>query len=320
MSSEKPEDKPETEVSTKSGSANDGKASPAPAPMSPDDIALLLRFREKFLPDTRITTYDNFAKWLFGLTATVAALGAGLSNTAFSKLTGLGIVAYGIAVLLSGAGLAVATFALSIDLPDANWASLGAMFKAMKNPLKEKRLTIRTASILLALALAAASAAPLISLFSHGANPPSSGLIYSFSSSTVEAAFTQEKVKPHTSISLRISSTDTSQKEVLLAGIFSIVAANGIADIHIPKIVVPGGAASLRIVAELDEGSGPKQKTAEIVIQPVSQPLKPGAQKPVSRLRKLSYLRKSAVLSLSQANNRETNPGFSKHETAHHPL
>ena len=284
MSPENSEEDNKQEGHSTNGTANGGKLTTVTkvgVPMSADDVSLFERFRGNFLPDTRIATYDNFAKWLFGLTATVGALGAGLSNTAFSKLTGLGIVAYGIAVLLSGAGLAAATFALSIDLPDANWDSLDAMFKAMKDPLNEKRLMIRAASILLALALVAASAAPLISLFSHGANPPSLGLTYAFASGAVEAEFTKERVKSGSVISLRISSTDTSQKEVLLAAPNSIVARNGIADIHIPKAVVPGDAASVKIVAEFDEGSGPKQKTAEIVIQPVSQPSKPGAQKPV---------------------------------------
>ena|ERR1700739_1777903 len=132
--------------------------------IGPDEVELLKRYREKFLPDSRITASDGFAKWLFGLTVTIAALGAGFSNSAFSKLSGLGTTAYGAAVLLTGLGLGAAAFALSVDLPYANWQSLESMFSQMKSSVSRKRIALRVAASSLALALIAAAAAPLLSL------------------------------------------------------------------------------------------------------------------------------------------------------------
>ena len=54
----------------------------------PDEVETLKRFRLSFFPDARIASQETYAKWLFGLTTTIAALGTGFSNAAFSKLSG----------------------------------------------------------------------------------------------------------------------------------------------------------------------------------------------------------------------------------------
>ncbi len=71
-------------------------------PMSADDVEILKRFRGSFFPDARIASQETYAKWLFGLITTITALGTGFSNTAFSKLSGLGIFFYSCAVLVAG--------------------------------------------------------------------------------------------------------------------------------------------------------------------------------------------------------------------------
>src|SRR5260370_3952069 len=100
-------------------------------PMSDDDIEIFKRFRALFLPDARITAQETYAKWLFGLTTTIAALGTGFSNTAFSKLSGWGNFFYAMAVLSAGLGLGFAAWALSEELEDANWQSKEAMIPAL---------------------------------------------------------------------------------------------------------------------------------------------------------------------------------------------
>src|SRR5258708_19655179 len=88
--------------------------------MSPDDIEIFKRFRALFLPDARITAQETYAKWLFGLTTTIAALGTGLSNTAFSKLSVTGSVFYAVGILSAGIGLGLAPWPLSEHLKTAN--------------------------------------------------------------------------------------------------------------------------------------------------------------------------------------------------------
>jgi hypothetical protein len=228
-------------------------------PLSADDVTLLGRFREKFLPDTRIAASDAFAKWLFGLTATVATLGAAFSNAAFSQLKGFGIFAYGTAILLAGAGLAVATYALSIDMPDANWQSLEEMFSELKNPVRKKRYALRAASLLLALALAAAASAPLLSLKVQDMPVEPSGLKYSITANAVEATLIKDGLRPGSQLSLTILGVDQANKAALLAGAQEIVDLKGRVVVKIPKSAIPGEDMSLSLVTEYDGQSRPEE-------------------------------------------------------------
>src|SRR5208282_996788 len=100
-------------------------------------------------PDARISGQETYAKWLFGLTTTIAALGTGFSHTAFSKLSGWGDFFYAMAVFSAGLGLALAAWALSEELKDANWESTKAMTPKLVKLMHKKKKILRGATICL---------------------------------------------------------------------------------------------------------------------------------------------------------------------------
>lgn len=128
------------------------------------------------------------------------------------------------------------------------------------------------AATLLALALIAAAAAPLLSLLPSPSPPQTKGLTYSILPGSVEMALTKGSLRPGTILRLMVSSIDGNKKEMLLAATAAIVTSKGEAEVHIPKSNVPADAASLKIVSEFDGDSGPKQETTEITLRQLSQP------------------------------------------------
>ena len=48
---------------------------------------------------------DAYGKWIFGAATIVGTLGAGFSNTAFSKLRGFGVITFAAAVGIFGVAL-----------------------------------------------------------------------------------------------------------------------------------------------------------------------------------------------------------------------
>lgn len=217
-------------------------------PIGDDEVQLLKRYREIFLVDSRIKAQDDFAKWLFGLTATIAALGVGFSNAAISTLKGEGILAFGIAVLLAGLGLASATYALSVNLPDANWQSLDDMFSKMEAPLRKKRIGIRIASIFLALALVASASAPLLSSLISPTSSNIPNITFSIANNLAECSFSSNKLKKGSRFSLNIFGVYTDNQMVCLSAISEVVGPKQRANIITPKLTIPINLVTLRII------------------------------------------------------------------------
>jgi hypothetical protein len=258
----------ETLNSTAPGSGESGTSeSHRGGKTPPRDIELLQRFQEKFLPDSLLQTQDEFAKWLFGLTAAIAALGAGFSNAAFTTLRGYGVFSFGLSVLFAGIGFSAATYSLSIGLPDANWNSLDAMYKGMRRPLRMKRWSIRLAAIFLALALAAAGSAPVLSLMEHGGLSGTPRLTYSIVKDTLECSFSSAKLKDGSRFSLSVYGTGSDNQEMLLGAASEAVGSNGKSGIKVSNPEVPSDLVSMRFIGSYTRDSGgAKEESEEIKV------------------------------------------------------
>ena len=220
--------------------------STTPTPVAPDDLALFTRYRELFLPAARLTFYDDFAKWIFTVAATVGTLGAAFSSTAFGKLAGLGALAYGVAIILVGLALALATVARSTDLPEANWQSLQDMLAKLQPAVRRKRIQIRVAGAFLGAAFAFAALAPMLTTTGAPKEvkpslPPQLGLAYTVNQEELRATLLQRTAKPNQQVQARaVALTDKGQ--VLLAGASLRADADGLVSIDLSAKRVPAEA------------------------------------------------------------------------------
>jgi hypothetical protein len=215
-------------------------------PMSPDEIDQLKRFREKFLPDSKIDARDTYAKWLFGLTTTIAALGTGFSNSAFTKLSSTGVLVYSLAVLTSGAGLAFAVFELSVELPDANWESLDAMIVAFKKPLKDKKSWLIWATLAFGVSLTLASTAVFITALQRRPFEKSSGIGARLSERKLEPAIYLTGIRPGTPAELQIFD-EVGGNTTLIGFIHQVADEGGQINYKGSEFKIPGEAQGLKL-------------------------------------------------------------------------
>jgi len=190
---------------TDSSSSLPGDADPNMAgPLSPDDVEQLKRFRAKFFPDARFDAQDTFAKWLFGLTTAIGALGTGFSNAAFAKLSSWGVFTYSLSVLAAGAGLAFAVFALGVELPEADWHSLNAMIAAFRKPLRDKKFWLICATVGLGISLICAATAVFLTAMQRRPSENPSGISFRLSERTLEPAISLVGLSPGSPAELQV--------------------------------------------------------------------------------------------------------------------
>lgn len=151
---------------------------PPARPVSPDEVELLKKYRDLLMPAARLAGYDDFAKWLFTLTAVIGTLGAAFSNAALKSLSGTGAVLFFLAIVATGASLALAVILRDIDVPVANWQSLEDMIEKAQTSLRTKRKLAWCAGISFAVAILLAGLAPLISVIYPEPIVPHASLSY----------------------------------------------------------------------------------------------------------------------------------------------
>jgi len=234
-----------------------------PAPI--DEVDTLKRFRSSFYPDARIASQETYAKWLFGLTTTIAALGTGFSNTAFSKLSGLGIVFYACAVLAAGIGLGLAAWALSEELTDANWASLNDMIAALTSLMHKKKRILRGATSCLFVSFISASVAPLVTTIQLRPSRHASGIVVSISGRAVEPGISLEGLRPGTKANLKIYK-DAEGKSTLLAWFAQIADDSGKINFKASPFTLSSERQDLKITLTYLRGANPQREKVDFAI------------------------------------------------------
>jgi hypothetical protein len=221
--------------------------------MPPDEVERLKRFREKLLPDTRIEAQDTFAKWLFGLTTTVAAVGTGFSNAAFTKLSSGGVLIYALAVLAAGLGLMFAVFALSVELPSANWQSLDGMIVAFRKPLRYKKWLLILATFCLGTSLTLAAFAVYTTARERGLAEHPSGLGIHWSERKLEPSISLEGLRPGAPGELQVFEEEPNK--ATLIGVYRQIAdGNGQISYKAPELKIPPEAQGLKLELTYDRG------------------------------------------------------------------
>jgi hypothetical protein len=190
--------------------------------LSPDDVEQLKRLRAKFSPDARFDAQDTFAKWLFGLTTTIGALGTGFSNAAFAKLSSGGVLLYSLSVLAAGAGLAFAVFALGVELLDADWQSLNAMIAAFRKPLRDKKFWLVCATVCLGISLICAATAVFLTAMQRRPSENPSGISFRLSEHTLEPAISLVGLSPGSPAELQVF--EEISGHAVLVGVFRQIA------------------------------------------------------------------------------------------------
>jgi hypothetical protein len=220
----------------------------------------LKRLRDKLLPDARMEAQNSFAKWLFGLTTTVAALGTGFSNAAFAKLSTGGVLAYSLAVLAAGAGLAFAVFALAVELPDANWRSLDAMIAAFRKPRREKKIWLIWATIGFGMSLTLAAAAVFTTAVQRRPAERPSGLSARLSERKLEPGISLGGLRPGAPAELQVFE-DISGKTILVGILRQIADDTGQINYKAPEFKIHAEAQSLKWILTYYRGDDPLPET-----------------------------------------------------------
>jgi hypothetical protein len=234
---------------------NPGNGTQVGEQMTDFEVQQLERFREKFLPDTRIEAQDTFAKWLFGLTTTVAALGTGFSNAAFAKLSSGGVRAYALAVVAAGVGLMCAVFALSVRLPDANWDSLDGMIEAFKEPLRNKKWWLILATLCLGSSFILAAYAVFTTARERRLARNPSGLSIRLSERKLEPSISLDGLRPGAPAELQVFEEDQNKLTPLIAVYRQVADGNGQISYKGPELKIPSEAQGLKLELTYDRGN-----------------------------------------------------------------
>ncbi len=142
-----------------------------PTALSPDQVDLLKRARDAAWPLGRISTYDDFAKWIFTSAAVVGTLGAAFANTAFKSLSTVGTLLFAVALLATSVALATAVLSRHVDFRiDTNYETLAVLTDAELVMGKKRRL-IRISGLSFTVALLFAGLAPVSSAWQFRAKP-----------------------------------------------------------------------------------------------------------------------------------------------------
>lgn len=244
------------------------------SPMSTDDIEMLKRFRVAFLPDARIEGQETFAKWLFGLTTTIAALGTGFSHSAFSNLSGLGDFFYSLGVLSAGAGLACAVWAISAESQDANWSSFDAMTGALTKLVHKKKSILRAATLFLFLSFMFAAAAPLVTVLGLWPARHPSGMTLRLSGRTLQAGILLANLRPGNMAQLDIYRENTGSSD-LLELFRQVATSSGQISVQAPEIKLSPEAQNLKVVLSYQRGIKTIREEQHLVIPQAAAPAGP---------------------------------------------
>ena len=132
--------------------------------VSQEDKTEFDSLRTMFDAKAAVERLDSYGKWLFASAAVVGSLGAGLSNTALSKLRGPGVWVFALAVVSLGICLVAASRSIAPHWVKARIAELDSLRAAVNKQFKSRQGQLNVAAGFFALALVLAAVSPLISL------------------------------------------------------------------------------------------------------------------------------------------------------------
>lgn len=170
--------------------------------VSQEEKAEFDSLRAIFDPKTGLDRLDSYGKWLFTSAAIVGSLGAGLSNSAFSKLRSAGVWLFAFAILALGFCLVAASRSIAPHWINALLNDLASLRCAVGQQFKTRRRQLAVAAGLFAFALVLAALSPIASLVGQNRLPV---VHYSVDEKgAFEAGLEASNLKPGTMIELRL--------------------------------------------------------------------------------------------------------------------
>jgi hypothetical protein len=139
--------------------------------VSQEEKAEFDSLRAVFDPKSAIDRLDSYGKWLFASATIVGSLGAGLSNSAFSKLRGAGLWLDATAIVALGLCLFAASRSIAPHWIEARLYDVDSLRTAVNNQFKSRRRQLAWATLLFAFALVMAALSPLVSLLTGKSYP-----------------------------------------------------------------------------------------------------------------------------------------------------
>jgi hypothetical protein len=189
-------------------------------------------------PQAGIERLDAYARWIFISAGVIAVLGVGLSAAAFSTLSGLGRVVFGIA--LAAVGLSVASSALSLALQSHPAGSSGGdpMLEDVDAEFAARRKLLVVACVSFAIALFLAGIAPLASgvRFPLSNEGPHHSLTYNLDAvaGSFQATLSGNDFGPGSAVELKLLGTPWDHdKSVVLPRSRAIVDGSGAAKLTV---------------------------------------------------------------------------------------
>ena len=125
-------------------------------PLQAEELEDYAQLRTLISPRVSLNLLDNFAKWLFTLTGSVGALGAGLGVTGANRLSDDGERVFATAIVLVSLALALAAVArLPLPVSGSRYSRV-ALDKALRRILWVRFALLTLAALLFAAGLALA--------------------------------------------------------------------------------------------------------------------------------------------------------------------
>jgi hypothetical protein len=168
--------------------------------------------RTVFDTKSALDRLDSYGKWLFGSAAVVGSLGAGLSNSVFSKLHGLAAFLFAVAVLSLGICLVQASKSIAPHWVEIRLAELKSMREAVNSQFSNRQRLLTRASVFFSAALVLAAVSPLVSLMPAKAAPVLHFAIDE--KGTLDAGLESTGLAPGTVVQLRMEAEDGSKGQL----------------------------------------------------------------------------------------------------------
>jgi hypothetical protein len=184
--------------------------------LSSDDLEELKALRQVFDYSASLKRLEDYGKWVFTAVASITALGAGFSNSAFKTLTRPGKTIFALALILAGASLSSAALLLSPQWQTVNRWSRDSMRAALAVQFRHRHIYTVAAGLLLSLALVLAGIAPAVSAFLSG-QPTTPKLSYAYSKGTFEITLSLAGVAPDSDATLSVVRVENQDPEVPVA-------------------------------------------------------------------------------------------------------
>jgi hypothetical protein len=237
---------------------------------SPEERKRMEELNKYFSGLDLIRSYEDFAKWIFGSTAIIASLGAGLSNAAFANLSGCGTILFALAIFSVGVSLACAVLSLTpLWKPQRfNPNNFQQMMLVLETQLNYRRRRIQIAAIAFAIGLILAAAAPAASsLACHGKQQAHVYVTYDLNAQgKFESRLSAVGLEPYTPVEIELQWQNAKHIKMTMPKYRGVADVNGIASFN---LTLPNAnkVKDILVITRWNEAAGKREESLNIPVR-----------------------------------------------------